>query len=58
MSTNNGKKSGLPQEHHQRVQSSSESGHEFKSMKWDEDEYIRVPYSPLLVEYDPRRRRQ
>ena len=44
MSTNNGKRGGLPQEHHQRVQSSSESGHGvfFKCMKWDEEEYIRV----------------
>ena len=39
MSTNNRKRIGLPQEHHQRVQSSSESGHGIKCMKWDEDEY-------------------
>ena len=58
MSTNNGKKGGRRQEHHQRVQSSSESGQGFKCMKWDKDEYIRVPYSPLLAEYDPGRRRQ
>ena len=32
MSTNNGKRSGLQEEHHQRVQSSSESRHEIKCM--------------------------
>ena len=42
MSTNNEKRSGLPQEHHQQVRSSSESRHGFKCMKWDKDEYIRV----------------
>ena len=62
MYTNNGKKGGLQQKHHQRVQASSESGHEFsKSMmtrRWDKAEYMIIPYSPLLAEYDPGCRRQ
>ena len=57
MSTNNGKRSGLQEGHPQRVQSSSESRHEFKCMTRDKDKYI-IPYSPLLAEYDPDRRHQ
>lgn len=60
MTTDNGKRSGLQQEHQQRVQSFSESGHEskrIKRMRWDEVKYI-IPYSPLLVECGPDYRRQ
>ena len=57
MSTNSGKRRGLLEEHHQRVQTSSESGHEFKSMTHDKDKYL-IPYSPLSAEYDPGCRRQ
>ena len=58
ISTNNGRRIGLQGEHHQRVQSSSESGDEFKRERWDNEDYIRIPYSPSLAEGDPGRRRQ
>jgi hypothetical protein len=56
MTTNNGKRNGLQQEHHQRVQTSSES-ERVECMRWDKDKYI-IPYSPLLAEYGPGCRRQ
>ena len=58
LSTNNGKTGGLPQEHHQRVQTSSESGNEFRCVEWDKDKYIIIPCYPLLAEYGPGGRRQ